>query len=64
MVLLADVPAIYSTVRENVGGVHVQLRFDLAGCKIVGVHISPSVQLKEEQKTLWQTLDSLLPGSH
>jgi hypothetical protein len=60
---MVDPPAIYDVAREGAGlidGAGISLRFDLAGDQIVGVHISPTVQIKDDKSGLWRALNELL----
>jgi hypothetical protein len=58
-----DPPAIYDVAREGIGlvdGVNITVRVDLAGGRVVAVHISPGVQVKDDKSGLWRALDDLL----
>ena len=58
-----DPPAIYDVAREGIGlvdGVNITVQVDLAGGRVVAVHISPGVQVKDDKSGLWRALDDLL----
>lgn len=58
-----DPPAIYDVAREGIGlvdGFSIALRLDLDGGRVVAVHISPGVYVKDDKSGLWRALDDLL----
>lgn len=53
--MLISAPAIYYVAKagaEMIDGVKITLRFDLADGRIAAVHVSPGVELKDDNAAL------------
>jgi hypothetical protein len=58
-----DPPAVYDVAREGIGlvdGVSIRLTIDLAGRRIVAVHVSPGLLVKDDTAALWRSIDEAL----
>lgn len=61
--MLISAPAIYDVAKagaETIEGVKITLRFDLSDGRIAAVHVSPGVEIKDDNAALWRSLDRLL----
>jgi hypothetical protein len=58
-----DPPAVYDVAREGIGlvdGASIKVTLDLSGGRVVAVHISPGLNVKDDKSALWRSLDEVL----
>lgn len=58
-----DPPAVYDVAREGIGlidGASIKVMFDLSGGRVVAVHISPGLDVKDDKSAFWRSLDEFL----